>query len=135
MIKNIANVRGIKCRGAHIGIKANRKDLAIIYSTVPATAAAVFTTNKVIAEPLKISKKNAANGVLQAFVINSGNANACTGDQGYQGALAMLKTSAECLKVSENDILIASTGVIGDPFPTEKVVTGIQLEEYIKNNI
>lgn len=126
MIKNIAHVRGIKCRGAHIGIKSNRKDLAIIYSTVPASAAAVFTTNKVIAEPLKISKKNVANGVLQAFVINSGNANACTGDQGYNGALAMLKTSAECLKVAEENVLIASTGVIGEAFPTDKIVVGIR---------
>jgi len=103
-----------------------RRDLAIIYSEVPASAAATFTQNKVVAEPIKISKKNIANGKAQVFVINSGNANACTGEQGHQGAMEMVKATAEELNIDESLVIIASTGIIGEPFPTEKVVKGIR---------
>ncbi|MGK7394796.1 MAG: bifunctional glutamate N-acetyltransferase/amino-acid acetyltransferase ArgJ [Candidatus Cyclobacteriaceae bacterium M3_2C_046] len=126
MQKNITDVKGFKCWGSHIGIKTKRRDLAIIYSIKPASAAAVFTKNVVVAEPLKISRKHVENGVLQAFVINSGNANACTGEQGRLGAEAMAKAAAESLNVELEDVLIASTGIIGEKFPTEKVVEGIK---------
>jgi len=125
MVKNLTHVRGITCWGAHIGIKANRRDLALIKSQVPASAAAVFTVNRVVAEPLKISRRNVADGCLQAFVINSGNANACTGEQGRRGAEAMLEAASEALEILAEHILIASTGLIGEPFPTDKVVKGI----------
>lgn len=125
MIKNITNVKGIKCWGAHSGVKSLRRDLAIIYSEVPASAAAVFTKNHIIAEPLKLSKKHIKNGVIQAIVVNSGNANACTGSQGYEGAKAMAKTLAGELKIAPEMILVASTGLIGEPFPTEQIVNGI----------
>lgn len=126
MIKNITNVRGIKCWGAHSGVKSLRRDLAIIYSEVPAAAAAVFTQNKVVAEPIKLSRKHMADGRIQAIVINAGNANACTGEAGYQGAVAMADTLADELKIDPDLVLVASTGLIGEPFPTEEVVAGIR---------
>lgn len=126
MIKNITNVRGIKCWGAHTGVKSLRRDLAIIYSEVPASAAAVFTKNKVVAEPVKLSKKHVADGKIQAIVINSGNANACTGEEGYKGAEAMAQALAEELNIEKEMVLVASTGLIGEPFPTDDVVSGIR---------
>ncbi len=127
MIDNITSVRGIKCWGAHIGIKSLRRDLAIIYSEVPAAAACTFTQNAVVAEPVKVSRKNVQNGRAQVIVCNAGNANACTGLQGQKGAEAMVKTTAEELNLDPSDVIIASTGLIGEPFPTEKVVDGIKV--------
>ena len=126
MIKNITNVRGIKCWGAHTGLKSMRRDLAIIYSEVPASAAAVFTLNSVIAEPLKVSKRHIKNGIAQAIIINSGNANACTGKQGLEGAEAMAQTLADELKIKKEDVIVASTGLIGEPFPTKEIIKGIK---------
>lgn len=126
MIKNLTNVRGIKCWGSHTGVKSLRRDLALIYSEVPASAAAVFTQNKVPAEPIKISRENIKTGIAQAIVVNAGNANACTGKQGYEGAKAMVKTAAEMLNIKETSVLVASTGIIGEPFPTENIVEGIR---------
>ncbi len=126
MINNITNVKGIKCWGAHIGVKSMRRDLAIIYSEVPASAAATFTQNKTIAEPLKISKRHIADGIAQAIVINAGNANACTGEQGRLGAKAMVDTMAEELKIKKENVIVASTGLIGEPFPTKEIVDGIR---------
>src|SRR5690554_3211322 len=126
MIKNITNVRGIKCWGAHSGVKSLRRDLAIIYSDVRANAAAVFPQDEVVAEPIKLSKKHMEDGTIQAIVVNAGNANACTGSQGYQGAEAMAKALAESLDIDENLVLVASTGLIGEPFPTDDVVKGIK---------
>ena len=103
-----------------------RRDLAIIYSEVPASVGAVFTQNQVVAEPVKISKKHIADGKAQAIVINSGNANACTGKQGREGAMAMVKTMSEELNIPEEMVLVASTGLIGEPFPTEDIVNGIR---------
>lgn len=126
MLNNISDVRGIKCWGAHMGIKSKRRDLALIYSEVQATAAAVFTKNVVVAEPIKLSRKNIKSGKLRAIVVNSGNANACTGKKGWEGAKAMAETTAECLDISPEEVFVASTGVIGEPFPTEKVLHGIK---------
>jgi glutamate N-acetyltransferase/amino-acid N-acetyltransferase len=126
MIKNITSVKGIKCWGAHSGIKSMRRDLAIIFSEVPAAAAATLTQNKVQAEPIKVTKRNLANNRAQVIVCNAGNANACTGEQGRKGAEAMAKTVAEGLNISPNDVIVASTGLIGEPFPTEDVVEGIK---------
>ena len=126
MIKNITNVRGIKCWGAHTGVKSLRRDLALIYSDVPASAAAVFTQNKVVAEPIKLSRKHISDGKIQAIAINAGNANACTGQQGYEGAEAMAETLSEELGIDKKLVLVASTGLIGEPFPTEEIVKGIK---------
>ncbi|MCF8221963.1 MAG: bifunctional glutamate N-acetyltransferase/amino-acid acetyltransferase ArgJ [Bacteroidales bacterium] len=126
MIKNITNVRGIQCWGAHTGVKSLRRDLAIIYSDVPASAAAVFTQNQVVAAPVTVSKKHIKDGKAQAIVINSGNANAATGEQGMEGAEAMAQTLADELKIDKEMVLVSSTGVIGEPFPTEEIIKGIK---------
>lgn len=126
MIKNLTNVRGIKCWGAHTGIKSLRRDLALIYSDVPASAAGVFTQNEVTAAPVTLTKKHIANGKAQAIVINAGNANAATGEQGQRGAEAMAETMAEELKIDKEMVLVSSTGLIGEPFPTDDIVKGIR---------
>jgi glutamate N-acetyltransferase/amino-acid N-acetyltransferase len=126
MIKNITNVRGIKCWGAHTGVKSLRRDLAIIYSKVPASAAAVFTQNQVVAAPVILSKKHIKDGKAQAIIINAGNANAATGKQGMEGAEAMAQTLAKELGIEKEMVLVSSTGVIGEPFPTKDIVAGIK---------
>lgn len=126
IVNNIASVKGFTCWGAHSGVKSMRRDLALIYSEVPASAAAVFTQNKVVAEPVKISREHVKSGKAQAIVCNAGNANACTGEQGMEGARAMVKTTAEELGITESDVIVASTGLIGEPFPTDDIVEGIK---------
>jgi glutamate N-acetyltransferase / amino-acid N-acetyltransferase len=126
MLNNITHVRGFTCWGSHMGIKSKRRDLALIYSKKPASAAAVFTKNVVCAEPIKLSREHIKDGKAQAFVINSGNANACTGIEGWKGAVAMAETTANELKISKESVIVASTGIIGEPFPTEKVIKGIR---------
>lgn len=126
MIKNLTNVRGITCWGAHIGVKSLRRDLAIIFSEVPASVGAVFTQNQVVAAPVIVSKRHIADGKAQAIVINAGNANAATGEQGMQGAEAMAQTMAEELKIDKELVVVSSTGVIGEPFPTDDIVEGIR---------
>ncbi len=131
MIKNITNVRGITCWGAHTGVKSMKRDLAIIFSKVPASAAAVFTQNQVVAAPVTVSRKHIADGKAQAIVINAGNANAATGKQGMEGAEAMTQSLAEELKIDKELVLVASTGIIGVKFPTTEIVNGIR--ENVKN--
>ena len=126
MNKNITNVRGIKCWGAHTGVKSLRRDLSLIYSEVPAATAAVFTQNKVIAEPVKLTKKHLKDHLAQIIVCNAGNANACTGEQGARGAQAMADTTAETLGIKASEVVVASTGIIGEPFPTEDIVEGLK---------
>lgn len=109
-----------------MGIKSKRRDLALIYSEVPASAAAVFTKNIVCAEPVKLSREHIKSGKAQAIVCNSGNANACTGKEGWKGAVAMAEVTASCLNIPKESVLVASTGLIGEPFPTEKVLQGIR---------
>jgi glutamate N-acetyltransferase/amino-acid N-acetyltransferase len=101
--------------------KPGRLDLALIYSEVPAAVAAVFTTNKVKAAPLLLSMERARGGFSRAVVVNSGNANACTGKQGMTDAMETSRLVAEGLGVTESSVLVASTGVIGQPLPMERV--------------
>ncbi len=128
MIRNITNVRGIKCWGAHTGVKSMRRDLALMYSEVPAKVSSVFTQNQVVAEPIKLTRMHLeeSDNQAQVIVVNAGNANAVTGEQGAEGALAMAKTAAEEFKVDLNKVMVASTGIIGVKFPTEAVVEGIK---------
>jgi len=126
MLNNITNVRGFTCWGAHMGIKSKRRDIALIYSEVPASAAAVFTKNVVCAEPIKLSREHIKDGLAQAFVINSGNANACTGKEGWKGAVAMAEETGKQLNIAKENVIVASTGLIGEPFPTDKVLKGIR---------
>lgn len=126
IVKNITNVRGIKCWGAHTGIKSMRRDLAIIYSRVPANTAATYTKNDVIAEPLRLTKKHLKDGKAQVILCNAGNANACTGKKGMEAAEAMAMAASESLNVDKEMVVVASTGLIGEPFPTNEIVKGIK---------
>ena len=120
--------KGFQAGTTYCGIKTIKDslDLGIIFSEHPATGAALFTTNQIYAAPVKLSRKVARKGRIRAFVINSGNANACTGEQGYKDADEMVQLSAKCLKISEDEILVASTGIIGRPLPMDKIFAGIK---------
>ena len=119
--------KGFLATGEHVGVKKVKKDLAIIYSEKPALCSAVFTKNLVKAPPLwwceKLVKEKQK---IQAIVINSGNANACTGDRGYQDALAMADTLSECLNIKKESVLVTSTGVIGAYLSMDKIIPGIK---------
>src|SRR3972149_3258803 len=122
----ITAVRGIKASGISCGIKkTGKKDLALIVSEVEASAAGVFTENLVKAAPVILSQKNIKKGRARGIIVNSGNANACTGNTGHKHAGEMVDLTAKSLGVSPEKILVASTGVIGDPLPIEKIKKGI----------
>lgn len=120
--------RGFQAGSTYCGIKIAKDslDLGIIFSEYPATGAALFTTNQVYAAPVKLSRTIIQKGRVRAFVINSGNANACTGEQGYKDAEEMVRIAARCLKISGDELLPASTGIIGRPLPMDKIDAGIQ---------
>ncbi len=118
---------GFKAAGVHCGIKENRPDLALIYSEVPAVAAGAFTTNKVKAAPVILSQKKIRKGEAQAIVVNSGNANACTGKRGFEDAVKMCELTAKKLAIAPEKVLVASTGVIGEYLPMDKIEKGIEL--------
>jgi len=124
--KSLTLVRGIKCAGVCAGLKESGNDVALIVSEVPGNVAAVFTKNKIIAEPIKITKKHIRDGRAQAFVINSGNANACTGKEGTEAAIEMALYTGKLLKINMEDVIVASTGIIGEKFPLRKVKKGIK---------
>lgn len=120
--------KGFKASGVACNIKqSGRKDMAVILSNKPAAVSAVFTTNKVAAAPVLLSKKHVSNGISQAVVINSGNANACTGDKGYQDAQKMAEIAGKAMGIGPENIVISSTGIIGVPLPMEKVQEGIKM--------
>jgi glutamate N-acetyltransferase/amino-acid N-acetyltransferase len=101
--------------------KPGRLDLAMIFSVVPADVAAVFTTNRVKAAPVLLSMERVGKGKAQAIVVNSGNANACTGEQGMMDAMETTRLVADAAGISEDSVLVASTGVIGKPLPMERL--------------
>jgi len=114
--------KGFKAAGIASGLKKNgEKDLGLIYSEVPATVAGVFTKNLVQAAPVLLDRQRIKSGKCQAVVVNSGNANCCTGDQGMLDAIAMTRFAASGLKISEELVMVASTGVIGQPFDIGKI--------------
>ncbi|MCX7779949.1 MAG: bifunctional glutamate N-acetyltransferase/amino-acid acetyltransferase ArgJ [Negativicutes bacterium] len=116
-----------KAAGVKAGIKkSGKEDVAIIYSEIPAAVAAVFTTNAMAAAPVHVSREVAGRGLARAVVVNSGCANACTGEQGMTDARAMVKIAADALGVAEQEVLVASTGIIGVTLPMAKVAAGIQ---------
>jgi glutamate N-acetyltransferase/amino-acid N-acetyltransferase len=118
---------GFTAAGVACGIKKNGgKDLALIKCDVVANAAGIFTKNIVKGHSLKLAQKNVANDRAQAVVINSGNANACLAERGEQDALLMAKLAAEKLGCLPEDVLTASTGVIGVPMPMDKIEAGIK---------
>ena len=121
--------KGFKAAGTRAGIREGKtnKDMAMIYSEVPAAAAGTFTLNVVKAAPVLWDKKVVEGGVAQAVVVNSGIANACTGDEGYEDAKQMAKLTGEALNVNPDNVLVASTGVIGFTLPMDAVAHGIDL--------
>ncbi len=111
-------IAGFKFAAGASGIrKSGRLDLALIYSEVPARCAGVFTTNKIKAAPLQVTEPRVAEGLCQAVLVNSGNANACTGAPGLRDAQRCSELAASALQIPENYLAVSSTGVIGAPLP------------------
>ena len=123
----VCAAEGFVASGVHCGIRKNRtkKDLALIFSEVQANAAAVYTTNLVKGAPLLVTKAHLANGKAQAVICNSGNANTCNAD-GVEIAEKMSAMTASALGISADDIVVASTGVIGQPLNLEPIAAGIE---------
>ncbi|MBO4341744.1 MAG: bifunctional ornithine acetyltransferase/N-acetylglutamate synthase [Clostridia bacterium] len=118
--------KGFKAGGIHCGIRKNKdkRDLALIYSEVPAAAAATYTSNLVKGAPLKVTKENIADGYARAVICNSGNANTCN-KNGVEVAKEMCSLLAAELGIKPEDIIVASTGVIGQPLDIEPIKNGI----------
>ncbi len=128
MIQNTETcaVPGFRANGIHTGVKeTGMKDLALIFSVVPAKASGVFTKNRFKAAPVLLDEVRIKSGVAQAVLINSGNANAATGQDGYTDALRMSKSASDKLNISDELILVASTGVIGHRLPVQKIELGM----------
>lgn len=123
---NAAYPMGFHAYGVHSGLRATRFDMALLWSERPAIFSAMFTTNAVKAAPVLVTRDVAERGVCQAIVINSTNANAMTGSQGYQDAVAMQELMAQGLRLDPALVAVASTGVIGVPLPMEIIRHGIQ---------
>ena len=122
----VCAAKGFQANGIHCGIRKNhsKRDLALIYSEVPATAAAVYTTNLVKGAPLLVTKAHIADGKAQAVICNSGNANTCNAD-GIEIAEAMSELVAQQLSISASDVVVASTGVIGQPLKLDPIAAGL----------
>lgn len=120
---------GFLASGIHCGLKKGdlKKDLALIYSEVPAAAAGMYTKNKVKGAPIYITKEHLANKKAQAIIVNSGNANTCNGDDGLNKAKKMASLQAKELKLKADEVLVASTGVIGVPLNIDAIKNGIPL--------
>jgi glutamate N-acetyltransferase/amino-acid N-acetyltransferase len=117
-------VRGFLAGAVAAGIKKKGKaDLALIFSQVPACAAGMFTTNQVQAAPVLLDKEHLVSGSARAVVANSGNANACTGPSGMAAAREMARGTAQLLNIETEEVLVASTGVIGQPLPVSTITS------------
>jgi len=118
----VTAVPGILASGIAAGIKpSGKKDLALLYSSSPARAAAVFTSNQVKGAPVLVSQEHVKSGVAQAIVASSGCSNVCTGEQGMRDAREMTKVVGDLLRIPAWQVLIASTGVIGQPLPMDRI--------------
>ncbi len=120
----ITSPKGFEASGVHCGLKSSNPDLALIHAVEPASVSMVFTQNKVKAANVRILMDRDPDQ-LSAFVINSGNANALTGERGVKDALQMGKIAAEALGIGEHQVAMASTGIIGKFLPMEKIESGI----------
>ena len=126
----VTSARGFRAAGVAAGIKANQAlDLALVVSETPARAASVFTTNRAVAAPVVVSREHLARsgGTARAIVINSGCANACTGEEGLTAARDMAAVTARHIGCPVEQVLVASTGVIGVRLPMDKVRAGLPL--------
>jgi glutamate N-acetyltransferase / amino-acid N-acetyltransferase len=124
----ITSPRGFQAVGVHCGIKKVKKDFALVYTAAPAACAASFTTNVVQAAPVCVDKELVARGGrFKALAVNSGNANACTGERGLHDAWEMVRMTADALHVQQDEVLVSSTGVIGQYLCMQKIGAGITL--------
>ena len=118
--------KGFKAVGVRCGIKKQGLDLAMIYSESECSAAAVFTTNAFKAAPVLLDMERLHTGKARAIVANSGNANACTGEQGMRDAQRTAEIASEALGIPAEQVFVASTGIIGVPLPMEKIEAGVK---------
>ena len=127
---------GFMSAGTTCGIKeSGKKDMALVYSEKLAEAAAVFTRNEMKAAPVQVSQTRIKNGKARAIIVNSGNANACTGKKGLKDAHKMADITAKKLSLDKEEVLVASTGIIGEPLNMNKITAGIDdLTENLKND-
>jgi glutamate N-acetyltransferase/amino-acid N-acetyltransferase len=124
----VCAARGFVAGAAGCGIKAGkvtRDDVAVVFSEAVATSAATFTTNNVKAAPVRVSAEHIKAGSNRAVILNSGNANACTGEGGLKDARAMCAAAAELLGLKQKEVLVCSTGRIGVPMPMDRIAKGI----------
>ena len=120
--------RGFRAGAAACGVKSgisDRLDVALIVSDAPCEAAALYTTNAVVAAPILVTRRHLALARPRAVAVNSGNANACTGEQGERDAEAMADAAARACGIASNEVVVASTGVIGVPLPVDRIASGI----------
>ena len=122
----VCAAKGFKANGIHCGIRKNKdkRDLSLIYSEAPSYAAAVYTTNLVKGAPLTVTKRHIADGKAQAIICNSGNANTCNAD-GVEIAEKMSELAADRLGIKSEDVIVASTGVIGQPLDVKPIADGM----------
>jgi len=129
--------KGFVAGSTHCGLKSrNKHDIGIITSESPCKAAALFTTNQIAAAPIIYSQKIIKDGKIHAIVVNSGNANACTGKRGYKDAETMAQLTAKYLNTTPDKVLVASTGIIGHLLPMKKITAGIsKVVDSLGNNL
>ncbi len=120
--------KGFRMTGVHSGVKSNpeKQDLSLFVSESPCVAAGVFTQNIVHGAPVRLNRERTPSQSIRGVVVNSGVANACTGEQGYRDTVEMARLTAEAVGCDASDILVMSTGVIGTMLPMEKIAAGIQ---------
>lgn len=124
--KGITAAKGFRAAGLHCGIKRAKKDMALVVSEVPGSAAGVFTQNHVKGAPVIVCQERVKGGRLQAILVCSGNANACTGKQGLENAYELTRMAARQLGIAEGNVAAACTGVIGLQLPMDAIASGIQ---------
>ena len=126
---SITSPKGFLAGACYVGVKSRKSekpDVAILYSQEPATCAALFTTNKFCAAPVLLGREVLKKGKARAVVINSGNANAATGEQGLANAKKVELLAEELLGLGEDEVFVSSTGVIGQQLPVDKVLDGVR---------
>lgn len=123
----VTAAKGFTASGMHVGLRRNveKKDIALVYSDTMCDAAAVFTQNKIKANPIYVTSKHIEDGKAQAIIINSANANTFNGKQGLDDAFRMAKATAERLNLKTEDVLVSSTGVIGEPLKIDLIESNI----------
>ena len=124
---SVTHPRGFRATGVPAGLKrSGRHDLGLLVSDLPCSSAVLFTTNAAAAAPVRLTRGSSSCERLRGVVVNSGNANACTGKRGLGDAARMRRVAADALCLHPEEVAVASTGVIGVPLPIERVVTGIE---------